>query len=101
MNTKTFAALKQEAETASSNVELFRIVKQAGDKLHRNISKAQLMSYTHGMAADASYYFEHRIPVWQTAVNEINALWTAAVRGKSAQEIVAIIMEATDQKLAA
>lgn len=92
--TKTFAALKQEALTASNPVDLFRAVKEAGDKLHLNIAKAQMLSYTHGRAAEAHHYFETIIPGWQAIVNEINAIWTAAVTGKPAEEIVSIIIEA-------
>lgn len=92
--TKTFAALKTEAQTASSPVEMYRAVKAANEKLFNNIAKAKLLSYTHGMAAEAHYYFETVIPGWQKIVNEINAIWTAAVTGKPTEEIVAIIEEA-------
>jgi hypothetical protein len=99
--TKTFTALKIETASASSPVEMYRAVREANEKLQNNIAKAQLLSYTHGRAAEAHSYFETIIPGWQKTVNEINAIWTAAVTGKPAEEIVAIICEATGQKLAA
>lgn len=92
--TKTFATLKTEAAAASSLVDLYRVVNEANGKLIRNINKAKLMSYTHGMAAEADYYFGQVIPGWQAIVNEINAIWTRAASGKPASEIVVIIEEA-------
>ncbi len=92
--TKTFAALKTEAESASSPVALYRVVKAANEKIYRNIAKAQFLSFTPGAAADADHYFQNVIPGWQAIVSEINAIWTAAVNGKPADEIVEIITEA-------
>lgn len=93
MNT-TFATLKIATETASSPVEMYRAVKAANEKLFRNISKAQMLSYINGRADEAHHYFNNVIPGWQKTVNEINAIWAAAVSGKPAEEIVAIIEEA-------
>lgn len=92
--TKTFAALKSDALVASSPVDLYRVVKAANEKIRRNIAKAQFLSFTPGAAADADHYFQNVIPGWQATVNEINAIWTAAVTGKPAEEIVEIIVEA-------
>lgn len=95
MQSKTFAALKDEARNASSLPALYRAVDAANGKLYGNIAKAKLLSYTHGAAADADHYFQNVIPGWQRIVSEINAIWTAAVAGKSAEEIVSIITEAS------
>lgn len=92
--TKTFAALKIEAQNASSPVSLYRVVKAANDKIYRNIAKARFLSFTHGAAAEADHYFQNVIPGWQAIVSEINAIWTNAVNGKPAEEIVEIIMAA-------
>jgi hypothetical protein len=92
--TTTFANLKIATETASTPVEMYRAVKAANEKLFNNIAKAQMLSYSHGRAAEAHHYFETIIPAWKVVVNEINAIWTDAVTGKPAQEIVAIIIEA-------
>jgi hypothetical protein len=92
--TTTFANLKIATETSSSPVEMYRAVKAANEKLFNNIAKAQMLSYSHGRAAEAHHYFETVIPAWQVVVNEINAIWTAAVTGKPAEEIVSIIIEA-------
>lgn len=92
---KTFAALKAEAEAADDNVSLYRAVDAANGKLYRNINNAKLLSYTHGSAADADHYFQNVIPGWQRIVNDINAIWTSAVAGKSAEEIVSIITRAS------
>jgi len=92
---KTFATLRQEAQDAGNPVQLYRVVEAANSKLYRNINKAKLLSYTHGSAADADHYFQNVIPGWRRIVNEINAIWTATVAGKSADEIVSIITEAS------
>jgi hypothetical protein len=92
--TKTFAALKTEAQNASSPVELFRVAKAANDKLLRNVAKAKLLSYTHGAAADASHYFENVIPGWARINDEIHAMLRNVMAGKSADEVVAILKEA-------
>lgn len=89
---KTFAALKAEAEAATDDVALYRVVEAANAKLRRNIGKAQFLSCSPGLAFEADHYFQNVIPTWQRIVAEINAIWTAAVNGKPAQEIVAIIM---------
>lgn len=90
----TFANLKIAAINASNNVELYKVVDAANGKIRNNIAKAQMLSYTHGAAADADHYFQNVIPGWQKIVNEINTIWTDAVTGKPAEEIVEIIMEA-------
>lgn len=92
---KSFATLKAEALVASSPVDLFKIAKASNDKLLRNIAKAKLLSYTHGMAAEADHYFQNVIPGWQRINNEIHDLLAAAMSGKSAEEVVSIITEAT------
>jgi hypothetical protein len=91
---KSFAALKTEAAAASSPVELFRIAKASNDKLLHNIGRAQMLSYTHGRAADADHYFQNVIPDWQRINNEIHDMLKTAFAGKSADEVVAIITEA-------
>ncbi len=91
--TQTFEALKTSAQNASSLVALYATVKDANEKIHRNIGKAQMLSYSHGRAAEAHHYFQNVIPGWQNTVNEINAIWSKAVKGKSADEIVEIVME--------
>ncbi|ABF71350.1 p104 [Rhizobium phage 16-3] len=91
---KTFAALKKDALNASSTVELFRIAKASNDKLRSNVAKAQMMSYTHGRAAEADHYFQNVIPAWQAINNEIHAMLRKAMEGKSAEEVVEIIKEA-------
>lgn len=98
--TKTFAALKTDAQNASSAVELFRIAKASNDKLLRNINKAKLLSYTHGRAADAHHYFENVLPGWSRINDEIHALLRAAFTGKSTDERLAIINEAYETEAA-
>lgn len=90
----TFAQLKINAEAAADMVALYKVVDTANEKLYRNIKKAQMLSYTHGAAADADHYFQNVIPAWQIIVNEINAIWTAKATGLSAEKIVEIIMAA-------
>lgn len=92
--TKTFAAIKQDALNASSTVELFRVAKASNDKLLNNIAKAQMMSYTHGRAAEADHYFQNVIPGWKAINDEIHAMLRKAMEGKSAEEVVGIIKEA-------
>jgi hypothetical protein len=91
---KTFAALKTEAANASSPVELYRIAMVSGEKLQRNIGKAQLLAYTNGRAAEAHHYFENVIPGWQKINNEILAMVHTALNGRTAEEIISIITEA-------
>lgn len=98
---KTFAALKTEAENAPSPVELYRIAKASNDKLLRNINKARFLDCMHGRAAEAGHYFENVIPGWSMTNDEIHAIWSKAANGKSAEELVAIIMEAGRTELAA
>lgn len=92
---KTFASLKQDALNASSTVELFRTAKASNDKLRSNVAKAQMMSYTHGCAAEADHYFQNITPVWEAINNEIHAMLRKAMEGKTADEVVEIIKEAT------
>lgn len=98
---KSFAELKTAAQNASSAVELFLIAKASNDKLLRNISKAKLMSYTQGRAADADHYFQNVIPGWTLINNEIHDLLRAVMDGKSADDRAAIITKAYEIEAAA
>lgn len=89
----SFETLLNNTKAANDLVAMYRFVKAANEKLQSNIRKAQFMSYQPGRAADADHYFQNVIPAWQATVNEINAIWTAAVTGKTAEEIVSIMTE--------
>lgn len=93
----SFANLLNNTKSANDLGAMYRFVKAANEKLHSNIRKAQFMSYQPGRAAEADHYFQNVIPVWQATVNEINSVWTNAVSGKSAQEIVSIMTEEREE----
>jgi hypothetical protein len=89
----TFANLKAAAAATTNPVALFKIAKASNDKLLANIAKAKLLSYSHGRAAEAAHYFENVIPGWTRTNNEIHALLASAMKGKSADETLAVITE--------
>lgn len=91
----TFAQLKTAAEVASSTVELFKIAKSSNDKLLANIAKARLLAYTPGRAVEAGHYFENVSPGWSRVNDEIHDLLKAKMSGLTAEQVVAIIKEAT------
>ena len=81
----SFATMLNNTKSARDLVAMYRFVKEANEKLHSNIRKAQFMAYQPGRAAEADHFFQNVIPGWQDSVNEINSFWTNEVSGKTAQ----------------
>lgn len=90
----SFETLLNNARAANSAEAIYAQVKEANAKFQSNIRKLQFMSMqNNGNAMVAEEYFQNRVPAWKAAVDEINAIWTRAVSGRSTEEIVAIMTE--------
>lgn len=88
-----FVELKAAAEAAKSAAELYKIATESNNKYIKNERTAQMISMTHGRAAEAEHYFQNVLPVWKAINEEILAMLRKAMEGKNPEEIAYIIEE--------